>query len=98
MSFVKESVSQKPIVDTVFTIVKKAKEDKAKSGEDVVVDAAARGAGVGERLVREALTLARREGAVKVLLTSNAARQAAHRLYERVGFVRYDTDVFRYEF
>lgn len=66
--------------------------------EDVVVDAAARGAGVGERLVREALTLARREGAVKVLLTSNAARQAAHRLYERVGFVRYDTDVFRYEF
>ena len=39
MSFVKESVSQKPIVDTVFTIVKKAKEDKAKSGEDVVVDA-----------------------------------------------------------
>ena len=66
--------------------------------EDVVVDAAARGAGVGERLVREALTLARREGAVKVLLTSNAARQAAHRLYERVGFVCYDTDVFRYEF
>lgn len=39
MSFVKESVSQKPIVDTVFTIVKKAKEDKAKSGEDAVVDA-----------------------------------------------------------
>ena len=38
MSFVKESVSQKPIVDTVFTIVKKAKEDKAKSGEDAVVD------------------------------------------------------------
>ena len=39
-----------------------------------------------------------REGAAKVLLTSNAARQAAHRLYERVGFVRYDTDLFRYEF
>ena len=39
MSFVKESVSQKPIVDTVFTIVKKAKEYKAKSGEDAVVDA-----------------------------------------------------------
>ena len=39
MSFVKESVSQKPIVDTVFTIVKKAKGDKVKSGEDAVVDA-----------------------------------------------------------
>ena len=66
--------------------------------EDVVVDADARGAGIGERLVREALTLTHREGAAKVLLTSNAARQAAHRLYERVGFVRYDTDLFRYEF
>lgn len=66
--------------------------------EDVVVDADARGAGIGARLVQEALALARREGAVKVMLTSNAARQAAHRLYERMGFVRYDTDVFRYEF
>lgn len=66
--------------------------------EDVVVDADARGAGIGARLVQEALALARREGAVKVMLTSNAARLAAHRLYERMGFVRYDTDVFRYEF
>lgn len=66
--------------------------------EDVVVDADARGAGIGARLVQEALALARREGAVKVMLTSNAARQTAHRLYERMGFVRYDTDVFRYEF
>lgn len=65
--------------------------------EDVVVDADARGAGIGARLVQEALALARREGAVKVMLTSNAARQAAHRLYERMGFVHYDTDVFRYE-
>lgn len=39
MSFVKESVNTQPIVDTVFTIVKKAKEDKLKVGEENVVDA-----------------------------------------------------------
>lgn len=63
--------------------------------EDVVVDAAARGCGAGEALVREALAAARREGASRVMLTSNAARTAAHRLYEKMGFVRYETDCFR---
>ena len=51
--------------------------------------------GIGEALVREALALARREGVARVMLTSNATRRAAHRLYERMGFVRYETDCFR---
>lgn len=42
--------------------------------EDVVVDAATRGRGIGEALVREALALARREGVARVMLTSNATR------------------------
>lgn len=63
--------------------------------EDVVVDAATRGRGIGEALVREAMALARREGVARVMLTSNATRRASHRLYERMGFVRYETDCFR---
>ena len=39
MSFVKESVNRQPIVDTVFAIVAKAKEDKEKNGSDIVTDA-----------------------------------------------------------
>ena len=39
MNFVKESVNQTPIVDTVFSIVAKAKEVKAKVGSENVVDA-----------------------------------------------------------
>ena len=38
MNFVKESVNQTPIVDTVFSIVAKAKEAKAKVGSENVVD------------------------------------------------------------
>lgn len=38
MSFVKDSANRTPIVDTVFTIVEKANEAKAKYGDDAVID------------------------------------------------------------
>ncbi len=55
--------------------------------EDVVVDASARGAGVGEALNRAALAEAQRRGARTVDLTSRPSREAANRLYQRLGFV-----------
>jgi len=64
--------------------------------EDVVVDAAARGRGIGEALMTEAIGLARAAGARTVDLTSRPARQAAGRLYERAGFEERDTRVYRY--
>ncbi len=63
--------------------------------EDVVVDDAARGRGVGEALNRAALDAARRHGAKAVSLTSRPSRQAANRLYERIGFSARDTNVYR---
>lgn len=65
--------------------------------EDVVVDDLARGKGVGEALNRAALVEARRRGAKTVDLTSRPSREAANRLYQRIGFVRRDTNVYRYE-
>jgi ribosomal protein S18 acetylase RimI-like enzyme len=65
---------------------------------DVVVDASARGAGVAEKLTRHALSLARAQGAGRVDLTSRDAREAANRLYPRVGFKRHETNVYRYTF
>jgi ribosomal protein S18 acetylase RimI-like enzyme len=64
--------------------------------EDVVVDGAARGRGVGEQLNREALDLARRLGAKTVDLTSRPSREAANRLYRRIGFEQRETNVYRY--
>jgi ribosomal protein S18 acetylase RimI-like enzyme len=65
--------------------------------EDVVVDESARGSGVGEALSRAALAEAVRRGAKTVELTSRPSREAANRLYQRIGFVRRDTNVYRYE-
>ena len=64
--------------------------------EDVVVDAEARGHGVGELLNRAALDEARARGAKHVSLTSRPSREAANRLYRRIGFAHYETNVYRY--
>jgi ribosomal protein S18 acetylase RimI-like enzyme len=65
--------------------------------EDVVVDESARGKGVGEALNRAALDEARRRGAKTVDLTSRPSRVEANRLYQRIGFVARETNVYRYE-
>lgn len=64
--------------------------------EDVVVDASARGKGVGGALNRRALEIAAERGARTVDLTSRPSREAANRLYQRLGFVERDTNVYRY--
>ena len=64
--------------------------------EDVVVDSAQRGKGVGEALTREALRVAQEAGATTVDLTSRPSREAANRLYQRIGFEKRETNVYRY--
>jgi ribosomal protein S18 acetylase RimI-like enzyme len=66
--------------------------------EDVVVDTDARGRGVGALLNRSALDEARRRGAKDVSLTSRPSREAANRLYLRLGFVARETNMYRFSF
>lgn len=64
--------------------------------EDVVVDDDARGHGVGATINRAAIAIAERAGAKTVDLTSRPSREAANRLYQRLGFVARETNVYRY--
>jgi len=89
-------VASGKIVGTLTLVVSRIPTAIRAWIEDVVVDAAARGRGVGEALTREALRLAAERGAASVELTSRPAREAANRLYERAGFVRRETNVYRY--
>ena len=66
--------------------------------EDVIVDEAARGQGIGEALMAEAVRIAGQAGARTVDLTSRPSREAAGRLYERVGFQSRSTRMYRYAF
>lgn len=64
--------------------------------EDVVVDGEMRGKGLGEALTRAALDKARELGVLTVDLTSRPSREAANRLYKRVGFKARETNLYRY--
>jgi ribosomal protein S18 acetylase RimI-like enzyme len=66
--------------------------------EDVVVDEAARGQGIGAVLTREAIRLAKEAGVRTVDLSTRPSRVAAGRLYEREGFKQRDTRMYRYAF
>jgi len=66
--------------------------------DDVGVDEAARGSGAGEALVRAAIERAREAGARTVELTSRPSREAANRLYQRMGFAERETNLYRFSF
>jgi len=64
--------------------------------EDVVVDRAARGMGVGEALTNAAIEESRRRNVRSIDLTTRPSREAANRLYARLGFELRETNVYRF--
>ena len=65
--------------------------------EDVVVDGAVRGQGVGKALTQAAIDESHRRGARTVDLTSRPSREAANRLYQSLGFQPRDTNVYLHQ-
>jgi ribosomal protein S18 acetylase RimI-like enzyme len=64
--------------------------------EDVVVDEAAGGRGIGTALNRAALNHAAEVGARTVDLTSRPSREIANGMYKKIGFELRETNVYRY--
>ena len=66
--------------------------------EDVVVDESQRGKGFGRELMLFAIDYAGSLGAKNISLTSRTLRIAANQLYSKLGFEKYDTNVYKYQF
>jgi len=86
-----------PVVGTLTLVVFRIPTGVRAWIEDVVVDESATRQGVATALVRAALDTATAAGARTVDLTSRPEREAANRLYERVGFAPRATNVYRME-
>lgn len=86
-----------PIVGTLTLAIFRIPTAMRAWIEDVIVAEEARGQGCGEALTRAAIATARAAGAKTVELTSRPSREAANRLYRRIGFVERETNVYRYE-
>jgi ribosomal protein S18 acetylase RimI-like enzyme len=63
--------------------------------EDVIVDNSARGGGVGEALMKRAIEVAREKGASNISLTCNPMRESANKLYQRMGFMKRETNAYQ---
>lgn len=79
----------------ILTITPNGKRAKI---EDVVVDDKYRGKGIGEKLSKRLIAIAKSKRVRRVELTTSQRRIAAHRLYEKVGFKKVDSDVYRISF
>lgn len=84
-----------PIVGMIAVVSYQVPSGRLSRIEDLVVDTSARGQGIGEALTKTAVRHARSFGSKAVDLTSNPARRSANRLYQRLGFTRGQTNVYR---
>jgi len=63
--------------------------------EDVVVSSTQRGKGLGRALMQHALNEVKKQGGGAVLLTSRPSREVANKMYQRMGFERRETNVYK---
>lgn len=63
--------------------------------EDVVVDETYRGKGLGAKLMEAIIEQAREAKLGSIHLTSRPAREAANKLYQKLGFEQRDTNAYR---
>ena len=63
--------------------------------EDVVVDEAFRGQGLGEKIVQKLIAAARENNLGTIYLTSRPSRVAANKLYQKLGFMEKETNVYK---
>lgn len=65
--------------------------------EDVVVDESYRGHGLGEKMVRKAIDLAKEKNVKRIELSSRPSRIPANKLYQKMGFKIRETNFYRLE-
>lgn len=79
---------------TVLNIVIKIGKREARIDE-VVVDESARGTGLGQKLMEAAIDWAWANQCNSIELTSRESREAANKLYQKLGFEIRETNVYQ---
>ena len=83
------------IVATGTLCIKHTLEFTIADIESVVVSSKCRGRGYGKELMTAMVEAAKRMNVHHIQLTSNPARVAASRLYQELGFERYETNCYK---
>ncbi len=95
--FVARRSDNKEAIGMLTLVVFRAAFAKKGLLEDLVVDDVYRGKGIGTKLILAAIDEARGEKVVNIDFTSHPKRVSANRLYQHLGFVKRDTNMYRIE-
>lgn len=90
-----DSLKNQPIIGMASIIIYQIPTGKKGYIEDVVVDEKYRGLGLGQQLTQKLIGIAREKNAQYIDLTSGLSRLAANKLYQKMGFERRETNVYR---
>lgn len=93
--FIARCLDNKEIIGMLTMIIFRIPFAKKGLLEDIVVDKTYRKKGVGTKLIAAAVNQAREEGVTHLDLTSRSTRVAANNLYQRLGFKKRDTNIYR---
>jgi ribosomal protein S18 acetylase RimI-like enzyme len=66
--------------------------------DDFIIDEKYQGQGIGSQLIKRVSELAKAKGASYLEFTSNPKRKAANKFYEKAGFKKRDTNVYRLDY
>lgn len=90
------SKKRRPIIGMASIYFEKTLTGTKGYIEDVVVNARYRGQGLGKKIIQRLIEFAKEKGAKHIDLTSNPARVAANAMYQKLGFIKRKTNVYRF--
>lgn len=86
---------EEEIIGTLTVVLNKIPTGNKAWIEDVVVDKSVRGRGIGKKLTKFAIAYVSNKGIDQINLTSGPERVAANKLYQKLGFEKRETNVYR---
>ncbi len=83
------------IAGTITLLINRIPSGQIAWIEDVVVSKYFRGNGIGEKLTLFVIDYVNKKGINEINLTSNPGRVTANKLYQKLGFAKRETNVYR---
>lgn len=95
--FIAREVSTDKIAGVVMISIYRIPDSKKVYLDDIIVDENFRGRGIATKLFEKVIATGKEHNADYILLTSNPKRVAGVKLYEKLGFKKRETNVYRLE-
>jgi len=95
--FIAREVSTNKIAGVVMISIYRIPDSKKAYLDDIIVDEHFRGRGIAGLLFEKVIATSKEHNAEYIMLTSNPKRVAGIHLYEKLGFKKRETNVYRLE-